>query len=177
MPPFFTHVIHWLRESQLKFYRRRSPSLCLPQIFLGPQMRGNLGFALFWIYLLLHLLLTSRERFDLKDKFPHSQRGVGFPLPRRQRFWDCNCDAECMPFSVICLGHLHLREVQFWVAMFGLDPVGHGVCRVQVTPECSSVPCHWQAPYFLTQGELIGTILSRNVIIMDPSSTGCVYEG
>lgn len=55
--------------------------------------------------------------------------------------------------------------------------MGYGVCRVLVTRKCYSVLRHWQAPSFLMQGESIGTILSRNVIITDASSAGCVYEG
>lgn len=178
MPPFLTHVIHCLAQGESGQVLQEEVSFAVSStdISWSPNEGESGIFPILDLLALTSLTyISGKIRFERRI-FPHSQR-VGFPLPRRQRFWDCNCDAECMPFSVICLGHLDLREVQFWVAMFGLDPVGHGVCRVQGTPECFSVPCHWQAPSFLTQGELIGTILSRNVIIIDPSSTGCVYEG
>lgn len=76
MPPFFTHVIHWLRESQLKFYRRRSPSLCLPQIFLGPQMRGESGICPILDLLALTCLayISGKIRFERRiSTFPKSR--------------------------------------------------------------------------------------------------------
>lgn len=58
---------------------------------------------------------------------------------------------------VVRLGHLHLREFQFWVAMHRLDPTRHGARRLLVTPECTLALRHWRASSFAVQAGAVFT--------------------
>ncbi|XP_053173996.1 uncharacterized protein LOC128357652 [Scomber japonicus] len=80
---------------------------------------------------------------------------------------------------VVRLGRLHMREFQLWVASCGRDPVRHGARRVLVTPGCVRALRHWRAPYFLTRGVPMGSVLSRTVVTTDASLTGWggIHEG
>lgn len=62
---------------------------------------------------------------------------------------------------IVLLGHLYMRDFQFWVATHGLEGDGH----TRVLRQC-------RAPSFLPQGVAMGAVLSRKVVTTDGSLTG-----
>ena len=73
--------------------------------------------------------------------------------------------------SLIRLGRLRMRPFQQWMASLRV-PTYCQSRLVRVTVECMEALRHWTDPAFLSEGVIMGTVASRQVITTDASLSG-----
>ncbi len=74
--------------------------------------------------------------------------------------------------SVIPIGLLYMRPLQWWLKTKGFSPRGNLLRMIKVTRRCLRALDMWRQPWFLSQGPALGAPCRRVTLATDASLTG-----